>query len=157
MLPAVQQGDIPAVMRVMDQLNMTLGGMTSKGKGLAGKPSVDKKIRLDPEAFPLPTAASHDPIQTCDNHMSFNHQVLLERGINNNNIIHVCCSTVTDKTDDVLNEQSDFSSIESTYTIIIDECIQFIYILCVILYMHRVTHTYTLCLLAILIIVRNSP
>jgi len=120
LLPAVLQGNIPAVMRVMDRINMVLGGPTSKGKGLAGKPDVGKKIHLDPEVSPLSTAtASHDPMQTCDNHTPSNHQVLLERGINNNNILHICCSLVTSKAEGVVNEQSDFSSVESMCTIII--------------------------------------
>ena len=83
---------------------MTRGG-GSKGKDLAGKPGVGKKIRLD--------TGSHDPTQARDSHMLSGHQVLLECSTDNNNILHVCCSMATGKGDVSVNDRSDFSSVES--------------------------------------------
>lgn len=100
LVPAVQQGNIPAVMQVIERLNIAAGG--SKGKDLVGKPGVGKKIRLDTD-----TTASHDLTQ------AHSHQVLLECTTNNNNVLHLCCSMVTGKTDVTGDDKSDFSSVES--------------------------------------------
>ena len=108
LLPAVQQGDVTAVMQVVDQLSVARAG--SKGKDLAGKPpGVGKKIRLETSS----TAASHDPTQAFDDHMPSSHGVLLECAAENNNVVHICCSMTTGKPDIVVNDQSDFSSVES--------------------------------------------
>lgn len=98
---------------------MTSGG--SKGKDLAGKPGVGKKIRLDTEMSS--TTASHDPTQACDDHVLPSHQVLLECATDNNNVLHICCSMATGKADVTVNDQSDFSSVESLLS-------QFCFILC---------------------------
>ena len=81
---------------------MTYGG-GSKGKDLAGKPGVGKKIRLE--------TGSHDPRQA---HMLSGHQALLECSTDNNNVLHICCSMATGKGDISVNDQSDFSSVESS-------------------------------------------
>lgn len=89
----------------MEQLSITHGG-GSKGKDLAGKPGVGKKIRVDTE--------SHDPTQPHDNHMlSAGHQVLLECSTDNNNVLHICCSMATGKGDISMSDRSDFCSVES--------------------------------------------
>ena len=124
LLPAIQQGDIAAVMKVMEHIGVMHGG--SKGKDLAGKPGVGKKIRLD--------TGSHDPTQAQDNHMLSGHQVLLECATDNNNVLHICCSMATGKADVSVNDRSDFSSVESllfVITVIVLSCIVSV---CVCLY-----------------------
>ena len=113
LLPAIQKGDVAAVIRVVDQLNVMRGA--NKGKDLAGKPGVGKKIRLDTEV-----SGSHDPTQARDNHMLSGHQVLLECGHDNNNVLHTCCTMATGKAD--VNDQSDFSSVESALQIVSYVC-----------------------------------
>ena len=95
-------------MRIMDQLSNA--HVSSKGKDLAGKPpGVGKKIRLETSSTP----ASHDPTLKCDDHVSSSHRVLLECAAENNNVLHICCSMATGKADVSVNDQSDFSSVES--------------------------------------------
>ena len=112
LLPAIQQGDITATMRMLGQLHTVQYG-ASKGKDLAGKPGVGKKIRLDAEI-----SGSHDLPQAHDSHMLDGHRVLLECTTDNNNVMHICCSMATGKADVTVNEQSDFSSVESLLFII---------------------------------------
>ena len=111
LLPAIQLGDITATMRVLGQLHTVQYG-ASKGKDLAGKPGVGKKIRLDTEI-----SGSHDLAQARDNHMLSGHRILLECATENNNVMHICCSMTTGKADVTVNDQSDFSSVESVLLI----------------------------------------
>ena len=85
---------------------MTTG--RSKGKDLAGKPGVGKKIRLENE-----NSATITSSQARDNHMFSGQEVLLECATDNNNVLHICCSMATGKGDLTMKDQSDFSSVES--------------------------------------------
>ena len=90
LMPAVLDGDVPRVQSILDQLSISTA---SKGKGIAGKPVIHKKIKLSPEASPIAShdqQGSHDPTSLSSD--TIGAHILLERCTNNNTVLHVCCS-----------------------------------------------------------------
>ena len=97
------------VQSILDHLNTSTG----KGKGLAGKPGIGKKIKLSPEASPQ---ASHDPQSGSHDHtpssqVTTSPYILLERCTSNNTILHVCCS-VSAGGDISVDDQPCFSGVD---------------------------------------------
>ena len=105
------------VQSILNHLNTSTG----KGKGLAGKPGIGKKIKLSPEASPLAShdhqSGSHDHKQSSRDATTHPH-ILLERCTNNDTVLHMCCSASTGG-DVSVDDQPHFAGVDGTYVFVV--------------------------------------